>query len=323
MFTDMLGSVRAITSKAGTSGFGTVKECYDYLPFGRMLSSSDNSRGNCHPPDPDSEIDSAIPQKFTGKERDAETGLDYFGFRYYSGAQGRWTSPDQPFADQHPEDPQSWNLYGYVRNSPLRYVDPNGRQEEGTLDFKSPLDFQGALDYVKSLFMKKVNDTISIDQPPPEPPKHILPGIPTKDEAAKYMIVGMNQGLDIALPYIDFACVYPVTKAWIQENPIGVALGFIGMALAPSSLVDFPTKHTVNWSAEFASEGEARAFARAKLGSNPIEVEAWKWRSANGKWQYRAKPGDLMDNHIHLEELLENGEIKQNLHLRWPTGTNR
>jgi RHS repeat-associated protein len=47
---------------------------------------------------------------FTGKERDAETGSDYFGFRYYSSAQGRWTSPDHPFADQHPENPQSWNV---------------------------------------------------------------------------------------------------------------------------------------------------------------------------------------------------------------------
>ncbi|HWB85158.1 MAG TPA: RHS repeat-associated core domain-containing protein [Bryobacteraceae bacterium] len=66
-------------------------------------------------------------QKFTGKERDSETGLDYFGLRYFSSAQGRWTSPDQPFTDQHPEDPQSWNMYGYVRNNPLKNTDPDGR----------------------------------------------------------------------------------------------------------------------------------------------------------------------------------------------------
>ena len=56
-----------------------------------------------------------------------ETGLDYFGARYFSGAQGRWTSPDKPFADQFAEDPQSWNLYSYVRNNPLRYIDDDGR----------------------------------------------------------------------------------------------------------------------------------------------------------------------------------------------------
>jgi len=103
-----------------------VMECYDYLPFGRLLSSSDNGRGACHPPNPDDQINSEIPQKFTGKERDAETGLDYFGARYLSAAQGRWTSPDAPFADQHPGDPQSWNLYSYVRNNPVAFVDPTG-----------------------------------------------------------------------------------------------------------------------------------------------------------------------------------------------------
>ena len=65
--------------------------------------------------------------KFTGQVRDVETGLDYFGARYMSAAQGRFTSPDAPFADQHASDPQSWNLYSYVRNNPLGNVDPTGR----------------------------------------------------------------------------------------------------------------------------------------------------------------------------------------------------
>lgn len=64
----------------------------------------------------------------TGKERDAETGLDYFGARYFASSQGRMTSPDAPFADQHPADPQSWNLYAYGRNNPLRFIDPSGRE---------------------------------------------------------------------------------------------------------------------------------------------------------------------------------------------------
>jgi RHS repeat-associated protein len=58
--------------------------------------------------------------RFTGKERDAETGLDYFGARYMAAAQGRFTSPDRPFMDQRVSDPQSWNLYTYGRNNPLR-----------------------------------------------------------------------------------------------------------------------------------------------------------------------------------------------------------
>jgi RHS repeat-associated protein len=73
---------------------------------------------------------------FTSKERDAETGLDYFGARYYSGAQGRMTSPD-PFmivtAAQDREqlgrylsNPQNWNRYAYAFNNPLRFIDPTG-----------------------------------------------------------------------------------------------------------------------------------------------------------------------------------------------------
>ncbi len=51
----------------------------------------------------------------------------YFGARYYSAIQGRFISPDAPFADQHIENPQSWNLYSYVRNNPVVYTDPTGR----------------------------------------------------------------------------------------------------------------------------------------------------------------------------------------------------
>ena len=65
-------------------------------------------------------------QEFTGKERDDESDLDYFGARYFSASLGRFTGPDAPFLDQWEQDPQSWNLYGYVRNNPLVFVDPNG-----------------------------------------------------------------------------------------------------------------------------------------------------------------------------------------------------
>jgi RHS repeat-associated protein len=75
---------------------------------------------------PVSSYDSGRRSRCTGKERDAETGLDYFGARYFSGAQGRFTSPDSPFNDQHPDDPQSWNLYSYGRNNPLNGIDPDG-----------------------------------------------------------------------------------------------------------------------------------------------------------------------------------------------------
>ncbi|HSU30873.1 MAG TPA: RHS repeat-associated core domain-containing protein [Bryobacteraceae bacterium] len=66
--------------------------------------------------------------RFTGKERDTETGLDYFGARFYGSALGRFTSPDPVFFQKAMlADPQRWNLYAYVRNNPLALVDPKGK----------------------------------------------------------------------------------------------------------------------------------------------------------------------------------------------------
>jgi RHS repeat-associated protein len=64
-----------------------------------------------------------------GTEFSMATGLDYFGARYFSGAQGRFTSPDPTFMTrQRVSDPQQWNLYSYTRNNPLKYIDPDGRE---------------------------------------------------------------------------------------------------------------------------------------------------------------------------------------------------
>jgi RHS repeat-associated protein len=70
-----------------------------------------------------------VYQKFTQKERDNETGLDYFLARYYSSTQGRFTSPDPILiSSQQIVNPQSWNLYSYVNNNPLAYLDPTGME---------------------------------------------------------------------------------------------------------------------------------------------------------------------------------------------------
>jgi len=124
VFTDMLGSVRAITSSAGA-----LQECYDYLPFGRMLSSADNGRSasGCHPGAPQIAVNSKASQKFTGQPRDNGTGLDHFGARFYSASLGRFTTPDSvvltPTRKAHPH---LLNRYAYANNNPLRYTDPSG-----------------------------------------------------------------------------------------------------------------------------------------------------------------------------------------------------
>ena len=110
---DWLGTRRQQTDYAGNP-------CLNYtsLPYGDGLTPIPIP---CLNPS-----DDATEHHFTGKERDAESGNDYFGARYYASNMGRWLSPDKPFADQHASNPQSWNLYEYGRNNPLRNVDPNG-----------------------------------------------------------------------------------------------------------------------------------------------------------------------------------------------------
>jgi len=64
----------------------------------------------------------------TQKERDNETGLDYFLARYYSSTQGRFSSVDPLMASGGVGDPQSWNRYSYAFNNPLRFTDPTGME---------------------------------------------------------------------------------------------------------------------------------------------------------------------------------------------------
>jgi RHS repeat-associated protein len=75
--------------------------------------------------------DGDVRSRCTGKERDTESGNDYFGARYYSSNMGRFMSPDWD-DDPHPtpyavlDDPQSLNLYSYVKNNPLSKTDKDG-----------------------------------------------------------------------------------------------------------------------------------------------------------------------------------------------------
>ena len=72
-----------------------------------------------------------MTSRSSGKERDSETGLDYFGARYYGSNIGRFASVDPvALAKQRLLDPQQLNLYGYVRNNPLTLLDPTGETIE-------------------------------------------------------------------------------------------------------------------------------------------------------------------------------------------------
>jgi RHS repeat-associated protein len=119
LVSDQLGTPRMIFDQSGS--LANVSR-HDYLPFGEELFAGTGGRTTAQ----DYSASDGVRHKFTLKERDNETGLDYSINRYYSPTQGRFTSADQLFADQHESDPQSWNLYTYVGNNPINFTDPFG-----------------------------------------------------------------------------------------------------------------------------------------------------------------------------------------------------
>jgi RHS repeat-associated protein len=116
LVTDQLGTPRMMLDLSGN--LNAVSR-HDYLPFGEELYAGIDGRLATQGYTGDNSR-----QKFTQKERDNETGLDFFEARYYGSQSGRFTSPD-PLGG-HTEDPQTLNRYTYVRNDPGVLTDPSG-----------------------------------------------------------------------------------------------------------------------------------------------------------------------------------------------------
>jgi RHS repeat-associated protein len=119
---DPLGSRRAQTDYAGV-----LEQTCASLPFGDALNCSGS-------------IQTPTEHHFTGKERDTESGNDYFGARYYGSSMGRFMSPDwsakeegdEPVPYAKLDNPQSLNLYTYGLNNPLTETDPDGHMSTDT-----------------------------------------------------------------------------------------------------------------------------------------------------------------------------------------------
>jgi RHS repeat-associated protein len=120
LITDHLGTPRMIMDQTGN--LANVKR-HDYMPFAEELFAGMGSRNSTQ----GYSGGDGIRQQFSSKERDIETGLDYFGARYYGSVLGRFTSVDPiKLTVARLYDPQRINLYGYCRNNPLKYLDPDG-----------------------------------------------------------------------------------------------------------------------------------------------------------------------------------------------------
>jgi len=135
-----------------------------YLPFGEELFAGTGGRTTAQ----GYTSSDNVRQKFTQKERDNETGLDFFGARYYGSTQGRFTSVDPvTVTPERFYDPQQFNLYAYTRNNPLRFIDPTGK----TLTISGDLDevkkqlaqILGTDDAAKRIKFDEKTNTITVD----------------------------------------------------------------------------------------------------------------------------------------------------------------
>ena len=130
--TDHLGSPRIITDQTGQ-----VTARRDFMPFGEELGTGVGGRTEALKY---SYIGSdRVRKRFTGYEKDDETGLDFAEARMYQNKHGRFTAPDPLLASANPANPQTFNRYTYTGNDPINYTDPSGlawcRKNNGATSF--------------------------------------------------------------------------------------------------------------------------------------------------------------------------------------------
>jgi len=118
----------------------TLVNPLDYAPFGRTIAGTTND-----------------PYQFTGKERDAESGLDYFGARMYGSSMGRFMSPDTHGGVL--SNPQTLNRYAYALNNPLIFIDPTGHD----CVYASQLDSNGQPTVVRGDCKSDTDDGVFYD----------------------------------------------------------------------------------------------------------------------------------------------------------------
>ncbi|MFN0140053.1 MAG: BPSL0067 family protein [Pyrinomonadaceae bacterium] len=112
--TDHLGSPRVITNENGI-----VTNRKDFSAFGEETVTAQRTEALKYQPD-------SVRKDYTGYEKDEESGLEFAQARYYNAQHGRFTSVDPLTASATIRNPQTFNRYSYVINSPYKFTDPLG-----------------------------------------------------------------------------------------------------------------------------------------------------------------------------------------------------
>lgn len=186
---DHLGSPRIVTNEAGT----TVSR-HDYMAFGDEVMAGTANRTTAQGYGSDDEI----RKQYTGYERDEESGLDFAQARYYNSKHGRFTSPDPLTASASIRNPQTFNRYSYVVNSPYKFTDPLGlisvdsiacgtscRNNQSHLEFERDGYWSQSSQFRTDL--KREENEQQSNEPEPPPPPSPTSGDPAKPYVEKLL----------------------------------------------------------------------------------------------------------------------------------------
>ena len=153
LVSDQVGTPRMIADKSGS--LGGIRR-HDYLPFGEELGAGIGGRTTSQ-----GYVGDSVRQKWVGKEFDGETGLSYFGARYMSSTQGRFTSVDPITVTSYRlANPQGFNGYSYVINNPLKFTDPTGKD----IRFKTKKEADQGLAFYQNGLEKEDRSALSVQK---------------------------------------------------------------------------------------------------------------------------------------------------------------
>jgi RHS repeat-associated protein len=268
---DALGSPRVITAQDKS-----VKARHDYLPFGEEIPAGYGGRTATQ-----GYVVDGLRQKFTGKERDIESGLDYFGSRYYASALGRFNSADSMLGSIG--SPQTLNRYAYVSNNPLAMVDPTGHEEipvsqyDGTDDKlrqskDQAIAEQRARQYEESLSLNATTEEAY------ERDNNLGPGTRPVSQPATTSEGG------------------PVVIYYWGVDVLHASVGHIAIKLSDGTYISlFPKEAPHTHEQDVVAEDREADRIYEIYGLNEKGIAAW-WQSANKTWGYTNNCSDIVGN---------------------------
>lgn len=201
--------------------------------------------------------------KFTGKERDVETGYDYFGARYYDSRIGRFMALDR-FAEKFP----NLSTYQYAANNPILFIDVNG----DSVSVKNPRDQND----IKNSLPKDLREFVQFDER----------GMLNVDVLRQQQSTDINFNALLALGGVEQIIVlhgadklkYKDLNGRIIQEDMGT--GFTGFTTAPdnsgySSI--FEGKLDVQINQRLSAEKRAKAVAHELYGHAQFYIEGKDW----------------------------------------------